>query len=222
VQKWSPDEFTDTIPSNPAPGSRWNRLSIGEKKGEDPSSIEMRFQKETQFVDPGSLLLNLTQEERTLIFELAEQDVAREYEEREVELKAELEKQLADARSDYEKGLGNWARDFGESFSKRNENELGEIGKAAAELAVQLAGKIIRSLVPLDEQILVRGIKTALFKFPGNQHIRLIAHPDDVAWLSESPDFLEKLNISEVRYSEWAAGGSWGSGPGGHLNRRNC
>jgi flagellar biosynthesis/type III secretory pathway protein FliH len=198
VQKWLLDEFTDAVADRPGATQRWNRIAVGDSEEAGTARLEDRFQKESRFADPHGLMANLTQAERALIFELAERDVAREYEERETKLRTELDKELTEARADYEQRLNSWAVDFGNTVSERSNTELAEISKSAAALSVQLAGKITRSLVPLDEQILVRGIQTALFKVSGKHSIRLIAHPDDADWLNANPDIVEKLNISEI------------------------
>ena len=198
MQTWLPDEFVDGLPINSAPCPQWDKLPLAEGSSGDCANPADRFQKESRFVDPNSLLSNLTKDERALIFELAEQDVARQYEDRESELKAELEKNLAEAKSDYESRRETWSREFGEKISQRVSEELVNISKASAQLAVQLAGKITRSLVPLDQEILVRGIQTALFKIPGSQPIHLVVHPDDAGWLKEQQDLLGQLNITTV------------------------
>lgn len=198
MQKWLPDEFTATIPERPAPGPRWERLAADTGPGAGAPRLEERFQRESRFADPNSLMANLTQAERGLIYELAEQDVAREYEDRENALKADLEKQLNEARADYEQRIENWSGGFAAELAGTVESGLGEIARSAATLAVQLAGKITRSLVPIDDQILVRGIQTALFKIPGNHPIHLVAHPDDADWLKSRPELLSNLNIGEI------------------------
>ena len=198
MQKWSPDEFTDQGPAAKVSEPDWKQLSLADSLIQSGGTPATRFQKESRFADPKSLLSNLTQEERALLFELVEQDVAREYEVREVELKAEQEKQLSEIRSEFDKHLESWSTNFGASHKNHYEDELREIAQASAQLAIQLAGKITRCLVPLDSEILVRGIHTALFKVTGNQPIDLVTHPDDAVWLRERPDLLAKMNIREI------------------------
>ena len=156
------------------------------------------FRKESRFADPASLLNNLTPEERVLLFDLVEQDVAREYEDREVAIRAEQEAALAAAAAEYEARLAAWSKDFGARLHDRSETGLNEIAKASANLAVQLAGKITRELVPLDPEILVRAMRTTLFKIPGGQQVRIAVHPEDAAWLEQHPELVRELQLESI------------------------
>lgn len=181
----------------PAP-RQWDQHPPAGEAGALRPGLEERFQKESRFADPDSLLANLTVAERTLIFELVEQDVAREYEKREKELKTGLEEQLAAEKAAYESRLAVWADDFGQCLKNVIEEDLTEIGKSSARLAIRLAGKLTRSAVPLDEDILVRAIQTTLYKIEGSVPIRLAAHPEDALWLRGHPDLLRQWRIEEV------------------------
>ncbi|MBU8871880.1 MAG: flagellar assembly protein FliH [Gemmatimonadales bacterium] len=198
MQKWSLEEFTDENAIQPVPDKRWDQESPAGKSFEDKTSPELKFQRESGFSDPDSLLNNLTQEERKVLFDLVEQDLVREFKDREETLKAEQEKHLLQTQSDYESKLAAWAAEFGKTISTQTNVNLLEIGKASALLAVQLAGKITRTLVPLDPDILVRGMETTLSKVSGSQPIRIVVHPDDASWLQGQPDFLQQLRIGEV------------------------
>ena len=196
--KWLPDEFMQENSALPVAGARRDQFCPAGARTGDGVFQGTGFQKESGFGDSASLLSSFSQEDRSLLFDLVEQDVKREFEDRETELKIGLEKDLAEARSDYQRQLETWAEEFGNRISLRVDEELREIGKAAALLAVQLAGKITRALVPLDPEILVRALQTTLFKVSGSQPLHLVVHPDDAVWLQERQGLLQQLNVSEV------------------------
>ncbi len=198
MQKWSLEEFTDERPTLPDPGEGWDQESLVKRTSGVLNPGDLKFQREAGFSDPRSLLSNLTQTERSTLFELVQQDLSRDYLEREGILKAEFEKNLAEAKDDYEQRLETWSRGFGDKMTERVDEDLKEIGKASALLAIQLAGKITRTMVSLDPEILVGVMETTLIKISGSQPIRIVVHPEDELWLKERKELLNTMKISEV------------------------
>lgn len=195
MQKWFPDEFESSAAVaswDTAPVEAWETLPQEDLPGGS------RFRKESRFADPASLMANLTQAERTLIFDLVEQDVAAEYEEREVELKKKQAEELAAAHADYETRLNGWVDQFGNAFAVHLEERLHETAQAAARLAILLAGKITRALVPLDPQILERALQTALYKAPASDRLSIRMNPEDAQWLQTREDTMRRLGIESV------------------------
>ncbi len=196
MQKWLPDEFGSGATAAVAelPADAWESLP---ETSADQRSAD-RFLKESRFADPSSLMANMTQAERGMVFELVEQDVAREYEEREEELKRSHADEIARIQAEYESRLQRWIDEFGSRVAAHTEETLHAIGQAAARTAVQIAGKILRATVPLDPEILVRALQTSLYKVPGSQPVTVRMNPDDATWLQERGDLLSKMHIDLI------------------------
>ena len=196
MQKWSPEEFTSgpSVAALEPATPRWETLPAASA----PTTPGHLFRQESRFADPSTLMANMTQAERAMIFELVEQDVAREYELREVELKTRQAEELAAARADYEDRLRRWSGEFGACLAAYTQESLHGIGQAAANLAVQLAAKLTRALVPLDPEILARALQTALYKVPSGGRLTVRLHPEDADWLRSSGGLLEQMGIDAI------------------------
>ena len=157
-----------------------------------------RFRRESGFTDGQTLMAQLTQSEREQVFELVEMDVAADYEEREQQLIAKQEQQLAEALADCERRLQTWQEDFASRLETHVERELKTASAAAARLAVQLAGKIVRATVPTDPEILTRNIETTLFKIKGNAAVDVTVNPVDAAWLESQPEIVARLGLNNI------------------------
>ena len=202
MQSWLPEAFEPdqkTVYTNEAAVAEFS--SDGAVLTLEPTGYGddgPRFRSETGFTDRQTLMAQLNQSEREQVFELVEMDVAADYEKREKQLIAKQEQQLSEALADGEQRLQTWQDDFASRLEAHVENELKAASAAAARLAVQLAGKIVRAVVPLDPEILTRNIETMLFKIKGNAAVDVTVNPTDAAWLESHPDIVARLGLNEI------------------------
>ncbi len=194
--KWSPEPFdaaesvtasavVDSTEFEPA------AAVVGAIGGEAEAR---QFRSEAGFVDPKSLMNSLTQEERSQVYELVEMDLADEYKAREQKLTSDFEARLAEVRAESESNFANWTRDIAHAVQQ----ELKEASEAAARLAVEVAGKIVRREVAAEPQVLARAIETTIYKISESSPLTIQANPEDAAWLSDKAELLARLHIGEI------------------------
>lgn len=196
MQKWCPEPFPEPeagqLMATAPVGEEYAPAEIaGDGGGEDRARS---FRSESGFNTPDSIMVQLNQQERAVVFELVEQDVAREYEQRELNLREELQGTHAEELTRLRDETQQWA----EGFAAGQERSLREMAAASARLAVALAEKIVRAEIARDPEPLVRAIETALFATGAGEALQITVHPEDAAWLAERGDLRERLNIGEV------------------------
>jgi flagellar biosynthesis/type III secretory pathway protein FliH len=194
MQKWSPEAFSDDVAPVGGVAVDPSLFESGGPAGDGLEAVARKFRSESGFSDPQSLLASLTQEERTQIFELVEMDVAEDYDAREKELSEHFASELQAAKAEHDARFDAWTRELGQTV----EEDRRALTAAAADLALQLAGKIVRGAVPLDREALVRAIETTVFKLDKDHPLTVHVSPEDAAWLDEHPQVREKLNIAAV------------------------
>ncbi|HPF70700.1 MAG TPA: FliH/SctL family protein, partial [Candidatus Krumholzibacteria bacterium] len=196
-QKWCPEAF-DTSPvavfrsDGPVFESDLQGLAPGMLSEE--TEWDRTFRAERGLGDPSNLMGHLSALERTTICELVEQDVSRAYAEREVLLRAELEaardREVAELRAAQEA--------FAASWTEATDAHLQQIAGAAARLALQLAGKIVRRVAADDAGVLTRAVETVFYGAGTRDALAVTVHPDDAAWLEANPTVRERLRIGTV------------------------
>ncbi len=194
MQKWCPDPFEPEsgtavfATSGVVPGFEPAEKGIlAESSSSDPST---RFRHESGFASDAALMSHLTPDERATVFELVEIDVAEQYEIRAQQKEEEFQLQQETLRQDFEK----WAHSFQEETYK----ELRDISRSCIELAIQLAGKIVREKVTLAPEILAETLATVLYKIPAGQSLNITVNPADEEWLKAHPEIIEELRIGLI------------------------
>ncbi len=194
MQKWCPDPFDVGTPRG---GSAVVDPAAFEPAGPvvvaDDAGL-CGFRREAGFADTRSLMNSLTKEERAQVYELVEIDLIEEYKQREADISREFETRLADAKADFGEMFNTWT----ENVARVLASELKEAAAASSRLAVQVAGKIVRTSVEVDPEILARVIETTLFKIASHEPLVVVTNPVDAAWLSGQDGLLERLGIGSV------------------------
>lgn len=204
MQSWLPDPFEHSDTTITLADDRDDTFSAagafpGATTDQDtPPAGGLAFRSEAGFSDAKNLMTTLTRHERAQVFELVEQDVATKYQAQEAALKTEFEQKLAEVKANYEKALGTWTTEFSDNVSTQTQAELKTAAAASARLAIQLAGKIVRSAIKEDQDALVRVIETTLFKIQNDSGLSVSVHPDDAQWLDQDVELKQKLGIENV------------------------
>ncbi len=196
MQKWLPDSFGSDGATATAVLHTDDAIFEAEDTAPgDPLDDKNRlFMSESGFSGPEAIMAHLTREERAQVFELVEQDIAKVYEDQEVELRTKLEADLDEARQGFDTALAT----FSVHLKQAMENHIKETADASARLATQLAEKIVRKKVSMDQEILARAIETALFKIEGTKSITVSVNPGQAEWLEAHDGVREKLGIQEI------------------------
>lgn len=196
MQRWSPEAFDLEATGAPVvrvDGNVFTPLA-GAALVPAPGAGDRQFRSETGFSDPRALMSHLAPHERALVCELVEQDLARSYAVREQALRDELEEGRRRDRQQQQA-----AQDaFAAAWQQQQDGRLREIAVAAARLAVQLAGKLVRRAAEGDPQTLARTLETVLYGAGARGPLTVSVHPDDAAWLEQRPELRERLRIGDL------------------------
>lgn len=196
MQKWLPDDFASDFTTGTAvaledPAVFKSDISDSHDIQDENQRL---FKSESGFTGPEAIMGHLTREERAQLFELVEQDINAEYAIREKELVAKLDADLAQAGKNFDDAMAQWSGKLHQAMAMH----MKETADASARLAVQLAEKIVRKNIELDNEILVRGIQTALFKIENTKSLTININPDQAAWLENLPEVMEKLGVQQI------------------------
>lgn len=192
MQKWSPEPFEVPEESAQAAATTVFR-SVGGAAAEGESEA-LQFRRETGYADPRSLLASLTRRERSDLFELAESDVASTYEARQSEQARAHADEVARVREEAAAQLEAFAAGLEQAVRE----DLERAASAAARLAIQVAGKLVRDVVAVDHGVLTRALETILFRQQAAAPLHVFVSPADALWLAEAADLRARLNIEAV------------------------
>ncbi len=196
MQKWLPDSFES--PGASATAVLHTDDSLFESNSDSipsPKPEESRlFLSESGFSGPEAIMGHLTSEERTQVFDLVEQDVTAVFEERESELRAKLEAEISQARQDFDTALNSWSAQLNQAMS----THIKETADASARLAIQIAEKVVRKEIHLDQDILIRTLETTLFKIDNTKSLTVNLNPVQAQWLESQPQVMEKLGVEKI------------------------
>lgn len=196
MQRWSPEAFDPAATGTTVvrgDGAVFTPLA-GAALAAGPVAGDRRFRSESGFGDPRVLMAQLSAPERAVVCDLVEQDVSRRYAEQEAALRAELEEARRRDRQELQQ-----AQDaFAAAWQEQHDARLREIAVAAARLAVQLAGKLVRRAAAADPETLARTLETVLYGAGARGPLTVTVHPDDAAWLDARPELRERLRIGDL------------------------
>lgn len=192
MQNWSPEPFLPTAEPAPPPAQPDREDSFrSEFEGDGEAHV---FRREAGFNDRATILEHMSRREREVVFELVEIDVAESYRQREEDLRRELEEKYAADLASVVETAGSWAK----KFTSHRDERLREMAVASARLAVELAGKILRTDLAADPEILVRTIQSALLMSGEADRLTVTVAPEDAVWLEGQAELRDRLGIERV------------------------
>ncbi len=195
MQKWLPDEFSSSSRTSVAANTDPSVFESDNSRSDAIQTENQRlFMSESGFSGPDAIMAHLTREERAQVFELVEQDIKAEYQERETELREQFQKDLSSVENQFTETFNQWT----ENLHRAMAIHMKETADASARLAVQLAEKIVRQKIIMDNEILVKAIETALFKIDGTKSITVNINPEQAQWLESQDQLREKLGIEQI------------------------
>ena len=197
MQKWSPEPFETPEASTLPAGVATAEFETGEAGlfGSPGHATDVRqFRSELGFTDSKSLMNSLTTDERGQVYELVEMDLVEEYQEREKQLREEFGEQVAADQAEMASQMAQWTTDLSEIMAR----QIKEMAAAAANLAVQVAGKLVRAQVAADPSVLARLIETTTYKITESEPLTIQASVPDAEWLSGQTELCERLHIGEI------------------------
>ncbi len=199
MQKWCPEPLAVPTGANGAFVSLGGRsLATGSAP---PPATEGggAFRPEAGFADHRSVLEQLSREERAQLVDLVDLDLRSEYDRRLGETEAACAGQIAEAQIVAEQRIATWTAEFADQMQSGLEEALRATADAAVHLALAMAEKIVRARVEVDDEVLLRGIETVLFKAEPGATVSVTCHPDDAANLRSAPEVCARLRISDVK-----------------------
>jgi hypothetical protein len=179
LQRWSPEPLLANAPA------------VGSSTGSDLTAtgkLMRDFRREHDPRREGSLLEQLSPEERDAVYQLVETDVAAVYEAKEREAAAAQAARLKD-----------WLERFGSTLEKESQQRWQRLARETVDLSVAIAEKIVRQAVQVDRELIVRALETMLYKLDAGVAMTVIAHPEEAAYLQGQEDLLARLNVEAVK-----------------------
>ncbi len=169
----------------------------------DHQGREVKFRAETGFKDKRTLMGQLSQQERSEVYELVEMDLVEGFNEQ-LEQAEEANRQArADAKAAREAEFRDWwkrfSAEFVETLGDVREKHLTLLAENAVNLALAIAEKVVRTQVELDRGVLTRNLQTIVTKLDAGLACTVAVHPDDVIFLEEQPELLKELNVAAVK-----------------------
>ncbi len=174
MRKWSPEE----LPRPAAPGFR-----PLEAAGRDAG-----FQPEFGPAADADPLARLTPAER----ERARQRLA-------AEVAAAVEARDAECARRREEELRAFGDGLATAIEAQNAAVMQAVARAAADLALAVAARVVRREVEADPEVLARVIEDLLLRLPAGAPLSLTVHPDDAAWLEAQPELRRRLRVGAVQ-----------------------
>lgn len=193
MQKWCPEPLAG------ASGSAAGFESTPLAAAPDAAGDQHGFRPEQGFAAADGLLRSLSRDERAQVMALLEQDLRREYEQRHQESTSALETAAHEAHRAATEALAQWQAGLATALRQEIDATLASWARRLGEIAVLMATRVVRREVQLDPQILVRAVETVLFKAEAGRPLTVTAHPDDAAWLEQSPELRDQLRISAIK-----------------------
>ena len=192
MQKWCPEPF---VPPAPAP-ARFETVSPAATAA---VARGVAFRPETGFADKTALLHALSREERVQIVKLLEQDLRQQFEQRgDAERKAAAEAAAAQAATQAA-ARAAWQDALSAGLQAALRDAIADLARRTAEIAVLMAGKVVRREVAIDREVLVRCLETVLYKAEAGCSLSVTTHPEDAAWLAAATSLRERLRIRDLK-----------------------
>lgn len=190
MQKWCPEPL--------APSPRKGCFE-GLRPSDTAAPAVAAFRPERGFAAADTLLRSLSRDERVQLLALVEQDLRKEYAERHRQDLAALAAAAAASEAAAAEAMAAWQQTLATELRDAQQILFASLARRLSELAVLIAGKIVRREVALDPQVLVRALETAFYKLDTGARLSVTVHPDDAAWVEAAPHLREQLRIAEIK-----------------------
>lgn len=196
--KWCPEPFTSE--GNPdrndqGPGPAFESGLAPDGVCSEGGLIDGHgFEKDPRLTGGSSLWNHMSVSEKETLLEAARADLLEEFQARENEIRENHREALSRVREEFESRLEDWTREFSAGSARERQKRAVQ----AADLAIALAGKIIRDTANVDHGMVVRTLETALYKAQDINPLTAVLHPDDAEFLARKPELMGRLRIENV------------------------
>ncbi|MCP4145490.1 MAG: hypothetical protein GY752_09435 [bacterium] len=168
-----------------------NNLGVAGEKPEELSSIVLdgtNLEENTEFHIDFAEKKAAEEKERIAILrsELGKEISANLTVEKEAEISA------------YQQNQSELYDDFADQMKKIVADNISSLASGAVELAIAMAGQVIRSEIEVDKDTILRAIQPLLFKAETGAKLVVTANPDDAEYLESQTQFCEKMNIVKI------------------------
>jgi len=180
VLRWSPDDLYEQAGAAIAEAA-WTPESL------PAVAVDSGFREDYSHTGPREMLDRLTSAERDALYQLASADLREE-------MSAEMEKRDRERQRVQEQFLG----ELSERMRELQEGESERIARGAVDLAIAMAGQILKAAVAVDRDVLVRALQVMLYKVRSGVAMTVTTNPADCEYLKSREEMMEGLNIAEV------------------------
>ncbi|MBT4292832.1 hypothetical protein HOD41_09095 [bacterium] len=172
---------------------KWSPKSLG-VAGADPEEL-------TSIVLDGNDLAANTE----FYTDIAEKQAAIEKENLAI-LRSELRKEISETLavekeaeiSAYQQNQIDLYNTLAEQIRASAKENISSLANGAVELAIAMAGQVMRREIDVDKDTILRAIQPLLFKAETGAKLVVTANPEDAAYLESQTQFCEKMNIVKV------------------------
>ncbi len=172
---------------------KWSPNSLG-VAGADPEEL-------TSIVLDGNDLAGNTE----FCADFAEKQAAIEKENLAI-LRSELRKEISETLavekeaeiSAYQQNQIDLYNTLAEQIRASAKENISSLANGAVELAIAMAGQVMRREIDVDKDTILRAIQPLLFKAETGAKLVVTANPEDAAYLESQTQFCEKMNIIKV------------------------
>lgn len=134
------------------------------------------------------------------------EDKAAEEKERIAILRSELKKEISSTLavekeaelSVYQQNQTELYNDLAEQIRESTKENISSLANGAVELAIAMAGQVLRKEIESDKDTILRAIQPLLFKAATGAELIVTANPDDAEFLKTQQQFCEDLNIVKI------------------------
>jgi len=118
------------------------------------------------------------------------------------ELRKEISETLAVEKeaeiSAYQQNQIDLYNTLAEQIRASAKENISSLANGAVELAIAMAGQVMRREIDVDKDTILRAIQPLLFKAETGAKLVVTANPEDAAYLESQTQFCEELNIVKV------------------------
>lgn len=118
------------------------------------------------------------------------------------ELRKEISETLAVEKeaelSAYQQNQIELYNNFADQIRAAAKENISSLANGAVELAIAMAGQVLRCEIDIDKDTILRAIQPLLFKAETGAKLVVTANPEDAGYLESQKQFCEKLNIVKV------------------------
>jgi len=98
----------------------------------------------------------------------------------------------------YQQNQNELYNSFADQMKEIVSENIKSLANGAVELAIAMAGQVLRTEVDVDKDTILRAIQPMLFKAETGADLVVTANPEDAEYLKSQTQFCEKLNIVKI------------------------